>query len=579
MPLEPSANAVKSLEQELVILLAMEGKKVPVPVFITAAMIAALAFPYVSALLWAPWLVLVAAMLVLRWIALSRLPGMVHLSGQQQLRIAVLLSGLHGLLHASSLFFIPYLPEFERAIQSMLLVAMCTAGIATSAGYKPVFLAYMLPIMAPLSVLWAFSPGVDAPGWKEASVALLIAMMGAVLITLASDAYKLFRDSFDIRLQQVALNTQLHAALEEAEAANNAKTRFLASASHDLRQPIQSLALFSSALSMRELDEGSRDIAQHMHTAVQSLAKQLDALLDISKLDAGVVQVNRTQFNLKDVLGCVCEEFAEDARRQGLQLQFECSPSAYVNSDQLLFTRIIRNLLGNAIKYTDSGRISVLVTGKPGVHCLTVADTGHGIAAEEQARIFEEFYQVDNPQRDRTQGLGLGLAIVKRLTALLELDLQMQSSVGEGTTFSLTLASVQPVGRKANKAAPAPASFEDLHVLVVDDEAEVAIGMQTLLNSMGCTVATADCTRRAVAAAKAQKPDIILVDFRLRGKDNGIATVRTIRFLYPDMPAILISGDTAPDRLREAEEARIELLHKPVAVDVLKQAITKACDL
>ena len=139
MPLEPSANAVKSLEQELVILLAMEGKKVPVPVFITAAMIAALAFPHVSALLWAPWLVLVAAMLVLRWIALSRLPGMAHLSGQQQLRIAVLLSGLHGLLHASSLFFIPYLPEFERAIQSMLLVAMCTAGIATSAGYKPVF--------------------------------------------------------------------------------------------------------------------------------------------------------------------------------------------------------------------------------------------------------------------------------------------------------------------------------------------------------------------------------------------------------------------------------------------------------
>ncbi len=579
MPPERSANTVTNLEHELVVMLAMEGKKVPVPVFITAAMIAALAFPYVSALLWAPWLTLVAAMLVLRWVALSRLPGMAHLSGQQQLRIAVLLSGLHGVLHALSLSFIPYIPEFERAIQSMLLVAMCTAGIATSAGYKPVFLAYMLPIIIPLSLLWAISPGVSDPGWKQVSVALLIAMMGAVLTTLASDAYKLFRDSFDIRLQQVALNKQLHTALEEAEAADNAKTRFLASASHDLRQPIHALSLLSSALSMRELDEGSRHIAQHMHTALQLLASQLDALLDISKLDAGVVHVNRTQLNLKNLLKCVYAEFVEDAGRKGLKLQFECSAGAYILSDQLLFTRIIRNLLGNAIKYSDSGQVSLLVESKPGLHRVMVTDTGQGIAVEEQARIFEEFYQVDNPQRDRTQGLGLGLAIVKRLTALLEIDMQMQSIDGEGTTFSLTLPAVQQVEHRAGSTALVPASFDDLHVLVVDDEAEVAVGMQILLNSMGCSVATADCTRRAVAAAREQKPDIMLVDFRLRGKDNGIATVRTIQFLYPDVPAILISGDTAPERLREAEQARIELLHKPVAVDVLKQAIARVCGL
>ncbi len=579
MPLERAANTEQSLERELVVMLVKEARKVPVPVFITAMMIAALASPYVTPLLWVPWLALVAAMLALRWVVLGRLPGMAHLSGQQQLRIATLLSGMHGALHAFSLSFIAYIPEFERAIQSMLLVAMCTASIATSAGYRPVFLSYMLPIIVPLSVLWAISPGVTDPGWKQVSVALLIAMMGAVLTTLASDAYKLFRNSFNIRLQQVALNEQLRVALEEAETANSAKTRFLASASHDLRQPIHALSLFSSALSMRELDAGSREIAQHMHTALQSLATQLDALLDISKLDAGVVHVNHTQLNLKSLLKCVYEEFAEDASRKGIALQLACSADAYIRSDHLLFTRIIRNLLGNAIKYSDSGRVDLLVESEAGLHRVMVRDTGQGIAVEEQARVFEEFYQIDNPQRDRTQGLGLGLAIVKRLTALLDIDMQMHSADGEGTTFILTMPSVQPLEHKPGNAALAPASFDDLHVLVVDDEAEVAVGMQVLLSSMGCSVVTADCTRRAVAAARERKPDIMLVDFRLRGKDNGITTVRTIQFLYPKLPAILISGDTAPDRLREAEEACIELLHKPVAVDVLKQAIARACDL
>ncbi|MGI9288907.1 MAG: ATP-binding response regulator [Pseudomonadales bacterium] len=579
MPNDGSASTVKSLEEELVALLAKEGKKVPIPVFLTAAMIAALASSQLPAIAWASWLALVAAMLTLRWVALSRLPGMSHLSGRQQLRIAVFLSGLHGVAHALSLGFIPYLPEFERAIQSMLLVAMCTASIATSAGYKPVFLAYQLPIIIPLSVLWAISPGIADPGWKEVSLSLLILMMGGVLTTLATDAFKLFRDSFDIRLQQMALNKQLQSALDDAEAANNAKTRFLASASHDLRQPIHALSLFSAALSMRELDERSRDIAQHMDTALQSLASQLDALLDISKLDAGVVQANNTQLNLKNLLAHVYEEFVQDARDKGLDMVLKCSPDAFIETDQILFMRVIRNLLGNAIKYSDSGQVSLVVTDRPGFHVVTITDTGHGIAEQEQAHIFEEFYQVDNPQRDRTKGLGLGLAIVKRLADLLQIDMQMQSTAGEGTVFSLTAPAVEPIESIADCEAPLAASFDDLHVLVVDDEAEVAVGMQTLLEGMGCEVAIADCTRRAVASARAQKPDIILVDFRLRGQDNGIDTVQTIQFLYPDIPAILISGDTAPDRLREAEEARIELLHKPVPVNVLKQAITRVCNL
>ncbi len=574
-----SASTAKSVEQELLVMLAMERKKLPLPVFLTAAMIAALASYRLPVFAWAPWLILVAALLLLRWVVLGRLPGMSHLTEQQRLRIAVFLGAGNGVAHGLSLGFFPYLPEFERAIQSMLLVGMCAGSVAATAGYKPVFLAYLLPIIVPLSLLWAFSPGVADPGWIEISVALIIAMMGVVLTTLATDAFSLFRESFEIRLQQVALNEQLQSALEEAELANNAKTRFLASASHDLRQPIHALSLFSAALAMRPLDERSRDIAHHMDTALQSLAAQLDALLDISKLDAGVVQANHTPLNLRRLLEHVYEEFVQDARDKGLDMVFECAQDAVVDTDQMLFMRIVRNLLANAIKYSDSGQVSLVVTVQPGVYVVTVRDTGHGIAEEEQTNIFEEFYQVDNPHRDRTQGLGLGLAIVKRLAALLQIDLQMQSSAGDGTAFSLVVPAVEHRESMADSVTPVAVSFDDLHVLVVDDEAEVAVGMQILLEGMGCKVATAASTRRAVAAARQQKPDIILVDFRLRGEDNGIATVRTIQFLYPNIPAILISGDTAPDRLREAEEACIELLHKPVPVEVLKQAITRACHL
>ena len=190
--------------------------------------------------------------------------------------------------------------------------------------------------------------------------------------------------------------------------------------------------------------------------------------------------------------------------------------------------------------------------------------------------MFEEFYQLDNPERDRTRGFGLGLSIVKRLSDLLGLRLEMTSAPGKGTTFRLHLAAS---ARGPVDAAPSDAvasRLAGLHVLVVDDEGHVRLGMKTLLEGMGCRATVVESTARAVEAAGADRPDVVVADFRLRGDDNGIAAVRSVRALYPDVPAILLSGDTAPDRLREAEEAGIALLHKPVAVAALSQAIADA---
>jgi CheY-like chemotaxis protein len=270
--------------------------------------------------------------------------------------------------------------------------------------------------------------------------------------------------------------------------------------------------------------------------------------------------------------------FAPAARDKGLALTLDCPAEALIETDPMLLERIVRNLLDNAIKYTEGGRVSVRVEPEERGYALVVADTGRGIREEDQARVFEEFYQVDNPERDRTKGLGLGLAIVRRLADLLQIRAEMTSGPGRGTSFRLLLAEAGHGARLSIEAPAEQAPPIAAHVLVVDDESGVRLGMKALLEGMGCRATLTDGTAHAVAAARASRPDVVLADLRLRGTDNGIAAVLAIRALYPGVPAILVSGEIQPERLREAEEAGIALLHKPVPVETLKRAIAEAVE-
>ncbi len=561
-----------TLEEELLRLLARQGRRVPIPVFLASLAIAALAFGDVPTWSLAAWLVLVAATLAVRWMVLGQLPGLSRYSVEQRLRMAVALSAINGAAHGLSLAFFPFMPPFERAVQSMLLISAVAGAVATTAGYMPVFLAYFVPIMGTLIALWALSPGLAEAGWIEYSTSGLMMLLSAVFIVLARDSFRLFRESFEIRLQQSELNRQLKAALEQAEAANRAKTRFLAAASHDLRQPAHTLSIFSAALSMRQLDDSSREIVQHMNTAVHALATQLDALLDISKLDAGVVRAARAAVGLRSLLERHYEDIEPAARAKGLSTSFDCPQDGAVDTDPLLFDRIVRNLLDNAVKYTDSGYVRLEARREGDAFVIAVADSGRGIPEAEQERVFEEFYQLDNPQRDRAQGLGLGLAIVKRLADLLQIRLRLASAPGQGTRFELTLPAARTVAPgQAETAAP---PVRALHVLVVDDEPHIRLGMKALLEGLGCRATLAEDMDEALAAVRAERPDLVLADFRLRGPD-GIATVRAIRALHPGLPALLISGDIASERLQEAEAAGIGLLHKPLPAETLKRAIAE----
>ncbi len=578
-PLKHSLSPSASIESELLHLLARQGWMGPIPTLVSLGVIAAFAANHVEQWLWMGWILLCALVLFARSAILIKLPERSQMSETQRLQIAIALSVVNGITHALSLLFFPYFSEYERAVQTMVLTGIGSISVITTAGFLPISLAYLIPTLLPTILLWSFYTFTEGGSWIGAAVACMVFGSSTIMVALSKDTFSLFEESFSIRQRQSAMNSQLKGALQEAENASRAKTRFLASASHDLRQPIHALSLFGGALAKRPLDNQSREIAEHMDLALQSLASRLDSLLDISKLDAGIVQVNRASFNLRLMAERLQDEFMPAAQSKELKVWLDCPDDVYVHTDELLLERIVRNLLANAIKYTDNGKIELNITNANGKVHLQVIDTGRGVPPEEQDHIFEEFYQLNNPERDHTKGLGLGLAIVKRLSDLLTLDLQMDSMLGAGTTFTLQMAESENLPITTITLPKPNLSWENLCALVIDDEREVGLGMKALLEGMGCTVLLADSTLEALNQAKNERPDIILADFRLRGEDNGILSIHTIRELYREIPAILISGDTAPERLREAENAGIQLLHKPVLVDDLEMAIAGACDL
>ena len=571
LPAPPPADAdTPQVEQELLDAYAAQGWRVPVAVVLSALLIVAMAWATAPLALSLGWLAAVVTVLTVRYHVQRWLRDARHLPVRRRMAYAAVLSAAGGITHGSSILFWPYLGGLERAFQSTYVLALSSGAVSAVVGYMPVFLAYMLPLLVPLTIHWMAALASPGDSWHRGSalvILLLFSIYGSFLVVLARDTYRRYVESFDSR-------QQLRLALQQAEAANRAKTRFLASASHDLRQPMHTLTLFGAALTMAPLDARARQIANQMNLALQALGSQLDALLDIGKLDAGVVPVQARAFALRPFLAQLVAEFEPVAQRKGLRLLLACPADACVSADTLLFERVLRNLVDNAIKYTAQGEVRLLVRPQAGGLQLVVSDTGLGIPADEQQRVFEEFYQVGNPERNRSQGLGLGLAIVRRLADLMQLQLVLRSAPGQGTQVSLLLPEAAwPV---PPPAAPAPGLATPLagrRLLVVDDEEQVRQGMQAVLGGLGCQVIAVADADEACAAATGLRPDAVLADLRLRGAADGIAAVARLRAMHPGLPALLISGDTAPERLREASAAGLRLLHKPVPLELLVQAL------
>lgn len=372
----------------------------------------------------------------------------------------------------------------------------------------------------------------------------------------------------------------LEAARKEAERANTAKTRFLAAASHDLRQPIHALGLFFAELSDRVYSPETAGLIGQVDDAINAINSMLNALLDVSKLDAGVVKPAIGLVALAELFSRLQTEFQPLALENGNQLHIRPT-SVIVNTDAAMLERMLRNLIGNAIRYTHQGRILVTARSRGDAIAIQVWDTGIGIPKDQLEDIFTEFHQLHNPARDRQQGLGLGLAIVKRLAKLLRYEIKVTSRLGRGSCFALILPFARRDARMNNRVAQAtPVGEADIlagrEVLVVDDDVAVLQGMAGLLTRWGCqvTTATTPAEARQKLADRQQKLELLIIDYRLPEDVSGIALAGALQkqLGYP-LAVLVITGDTEPKRLQEANASGYPLLHKPVQPAKLRSTL------
>jgi signal transduction histidine kinase/FixJ family two-component response regulator len=373
---------------------------------------------------------------------------------------------------------------------------------------------------------------------------------------------------------------QLGRFYQQLELANLAKSRFLAAASHDLRQPLHALNLFLGQFRNERSRSVRNLLLARMNTAVSSMNELFNALLDISKLDAGVLTPSISDFPLDRLFRRIEATFVAAARDKGLRLRL-VSTHAWVRSDFILLERILLNLVSNALRYTERGGVVIGCRPRDGRVRIDVCDSGIGVPDDKQRSIFAEFYQFGRGNQDRGSGLGLGLAIVDRLSGLLHHPIEVASHIGKGSRFSVSVPSAS-IGAMPDEASNAPrpliVSEQGKLVIVIDDDELTRDSTRGLLQQWGCLVVTTDCENDAIAKLDelGKRPDLIISDYRLAHGRTGFELIDRLRHAYgAHIPAFLISGDTAPDRLREARDGGYYLLHKPVMPITLRSVVSQ----
>ncbi|GAB3364621.1 MULTISPECIES: hybrid sensor histidine kinase/response regulator [Giesbergeria] len=394
------------------------------------------------------------------------------------------------------------------------------------------------------------------------------------------------RDSIEIKFDNERLVMQLRAqtqraleAQEAAEHANQDKSRFLAAASHDLRQPLHAMGLFLETLRRSPLNDHQSLVLGHARTASRAAAEMLTTLLDYSRLEAGVVKAHRAPFSVQALLSALEQEFGGQADAASLVYRTR-ETSAAALADRALVDLVMRNLISNALRYTPKGGVLIACRQRRMRLALEVWDTGVGIPKEQIGEIFREFHQLGNPERDRRKGLGLGLAIVKRLVAEMGTQVEVFSCVGRGSVFRLWLDAWHGPLLMDEHADSGDQTrrLVGLRVLAIDDDEAVCLGMQSLFQSWGCLCTTAPSAHAVLEspAALRRPPELIITDYRLRQGETGKDVLEQLRNHWGQpVPAIIMTGDTSPQRLRDAQSTAALLLHKPVSSDQLIAAMVQ----
>ncbi|MFY3383728.1 hybrid sensor histidine kinase/response regulator [Paracidovorax sp. MALMAid1276] len=467
------------------------------------------------------------------------------------------------------------------------ITGMAFGGAAFLSTDRRLFYGYIVPMLG-LTLLGV--AGME-PGARVLFVSLTLALAFATL-AFAHNVHAMIERSLTLRFENMDLIDALRLQKEQADYTNLSKSRFLAAASHDLRQPMHALGLLFESLRPRIDDAASQPLLLSITATIHTLEEQFNALLDISKLDAGVIPCEVQPMALWRTLARIEAEFAPVAERKGLRFALHGpGPGTTVRSDAALLDRMLRNLVSNAIQHTQRGTVLVACRARAGAVCIEVRDSGPGIAPALHREIFQEFYQVQNTERDRSHGVGLGLAIVDRLSRMLDHPVSLRSAPGCGSTFTVTVpvcpaAPAAPAAAPdARAAAPLPGtglqSLRGRSIAAIDDDPIVLEGMRQLFEHWGCTwtaAASADELLDRLRAG-APLPEVVISDYRLRGGENGAqAIAKVVQFCGRPVPGILVTGDTAPERLREAQDSGHAVLHKPVRPGKLRALLLHLLD-
>ncbi len=446
----------------------------------------------------------------------------------------------------------------------LVLTGMGTGSIGAVMAYRPAIVGWLCPVLLPLPVLLMWHGG---PFHIPLAIFSLI-YLGVSLVFAMSQNATLVR-ALQAQFDNAELVGQLRHQMSLATEADREKSRFVASASHDLRQPMHALGLFASALEKRLVGSSEAPLVANLNRCIESLDRSFNAMLDISKLDAGVVEPQLQTFPIRDVFRRLHMHFAGQAEGAGLHLRFKPG-GKLVHSDPQLLERILSNLIQNAIKYTREGGIVVVARTHGSNAHIEVWDTGVGIPAAELPRVFDEFYQLHNPERDRSRGLGMGLAIVKRLALLLDHTLTVRSTVGRGTMVRLAVPQTDPDALHGMnlEAETVPSPIGNARTLLfIDDEENIRESMRLLLQEWDYEVLVAGCIDEACRLAMDHPEPIhaILSDLRLRSGEDGLMAINAVRaVLGYNLPAVLVTGDTSPDQVKRVHDSGHRVLFKPV---------------
>lgn len=458
------------------------------------------------------------------------------------------------------------------SLPHQLFVLLATTGIGFTSTYMtaplmPAFLAYVVP-----SYVLSSLPFLLDRDRFHVLIGILTLLVLPLIIQFARGVSRAFLESVHVRLENMQLLTELREQKEAAEEANVAKSRFLAVASHDLRQPLHALGLFVQALQESSIAADERHLVGNIRRSVDAMEELFDALLDISRLDAGMVRPRVETFSLASVFERLTFEFGPLARQKGLALR-AVSTSAYIRTDPTLFERIMRNLVSNAVRYTDRGDVLIGCRREGEQVRVEVWDTGRGIPADRHREIFREFSQLEAAGSADRKGLGLGLAIVDRLSRLLGHEVRLRSHPGKGSVFSISVSRGLEDEAIANPAVEYTTAF-DLSgglILVIDAEPAVRQAMEALLTRWNCDVVTAASGPEMMSKLSTlhRVPSLIMSDYRpsvAAGVNPALAAIEMLRGEFnSEIPALLLTGDPRTGSAAgDQDVAGLPVLQKPL---------------